>query len=142
MRFLRSRGRYPRLSICIAALVGGLLIDVVGVVERTAGGGLEVHVDDPELVAYTSPLASGALSALPSPSAAPTGRVPAVEEDVVLPGAGPSSDWLLLLASVPLALATLGVALRHRSRWLPGAQTGARRLLQRLSERFNGPRPI
>jgi hypothetical protein len=74
-----------RLSGAAAQLAGqlapGMLLNAEGVVERTAAGGLEIHVDDPDRIVFTAspgprfpdPPRSAAAAQPPSDSTVATG---------------------------------------------------------------------
>lgn len=105
-----------RLSGAAAELAGrlapGMLLNAEGVVERTAAGGLEVNVDDPDRIAFTDsprarPSDSPASAALPQP---PSDATSAADD------AGRSQPALAIVGLL-IMLAGAGAALAVGRRW-------------------------
>ena len=102
-----------RLSGLAAPLAGQLaagdLVNVQGVVERTAAGGLEVHVDDPAMVEIGQPLA--ALAPMPGTVANTTSTVTQPGADAAAVGDSGAGGALLglvallIVIGLPIALA-------------------------------------
>ncbi|MDQ3938311.1 MAG: hypothetical protein M3253_06475, partial [Chloroflexota bacterium] len=128
---LRLAGEAEALS---PLLVVGHLINAQGVVERTAGGGLEVRVDDPALVAFTPPLSartgsrvpSGGPSPGPMPPAELTDQAPIVQRSL-------ERDLALVLVLGAMVLVSLGVIFEQRIRRFAASSVAVQRVLTKLT---------